>query len=172
MNDPKDKIKLKQQKHFRPWITLGIRKSSKRKQRLYETYRKKTRTGKSEAEYKTYKNMFETIKRKSKRNYHSQKILEYKNSANKTWNIMKEVMGKTNKSGSRLPTKLAINKIDVTSEIGVANEFNKFFTNIGPELAEKIPIASRTFESFLDKIDTTMPADPVTINELKEDVFL
>ena len=51
---PKIKIKLKPQKHFRPWITLGIRKSSKRKQ-------------KSETEYKTYKNMFETIKPKSKR---------------------------------------------------------------------------------------------------------
>ena len=80
---------------------------------------------------------------------------------------MKEVIGKRNKSGSRLPTKL-VNKNDVTSEIGIANEFNKFFTNIGPELAGKIPNASRTFESFLNKIDTTMPADPVTINELKE----
>ena len=84
---------------------------------------------------------------------------------------MKEVIGKANKSGSRLPTKLAICKNDVTSEIGIANEFNKFFTNIGPELAEKIPTASRKFESFLNKIDTTMSADPITINELKEAFF-
>ena len=69
---PKIKIKLKPQKHFRPWITLGIRKSSKRKQRLYENFLK-TITAKSEAEYETYKNMFETAKRKSKRNYYSQK---------------------------------------------------------------------------------------------------
>ena len=41
--------------------------------------------------------MFETIKRKSKRNYSSQKMLEYKNNAKKAWNIMKEVIGKTNK---------------------------------------------------------------------------
>ena len=81
---------------------------------------------------------------------------------------MKEVIGKTNKSGSRLPIKLLINKNDVTSEIGIANEFNNFFTNIGPELAKKIPTASRTFESFLNKIDAKIPADPVTINELKE----
>ena len=79
--------------------------------------------------------MFETIKRKFKRNYYSQKTLEYKNNAKKTQNIMKEVIDKTNKSGSRLPTKLVINKNDVTSEIGIANEFNKFFTNIGPEFA-------------------------------------
>ena len=84
---------------------------------------------------------------------------------------MKEVIGETNKSGSRQPTKLVINKNDVTSEIRIANDFSKFFTNIGPELAEKIPTASRTFESFLSKIDVTMPADPVTINELKEAFF-
>ena len=89
----------------------------------------------------------------------------------KTWNIIEEVIGKTNNSGSRPPTKLVINKNDVTSGIGIANEFNKFFANIGPELAGKIPTASRTFESFLNKIDTTMPADPITINELKEALF-
>ena len=46
-----------------------------------------------------------------------------------------------------------------------------FFTKIGPELAQKIPTASRTFESFLNKIDTAVPADPVTINELKQAFF-
>ena len=80
---------------------------------------------------------------------------------------MKEVIGKTNKSGSRLPTKLVINKNDVTSEVCIANEFNEFFTNIGPELAENVQTARKTFESFLNKINTTMPADPVTINALK-----
>ena len=61
---PKIKIKLKAPKHFPPYTTVGITKSSIRKQRLYEKFLK-TRTAKSEAEYKTYKNMFEKIKRKS-----------------------------------------------------------------------------------------------------------
>ena len=79
---PKTKIKLKPQKHFCNWITLGIRKSSKRKQRLYEKFLKTT-NAKSEVEYNAYKNMFEIIKHKSKRKYYSQKILEYKNNAKK-----------------------------------------------------------------------------------------
>ena len=115
--------------------------------------------------------MFETVKLKSKRNYYSQKILEYKNNAKNTWNIMKKAIGKANKSGSRLPTKLAINKNDVTSEICIANEFNRFFTNSGAELAGKIRDASRTFGSFLNKINTKTPADPIVINELKEACF-
>ena len=59
----------------------------------------------------------------------------------------------------------------MTREIGIANEFNMVFTNIEPELARKIPTASRTFERFLNKIDITMPADSTTINELKEAFF-
>ena len=35
---PKIKIKFKPRKHFLPWITLGIRKSSKRIQTLYEKF--------------------------------------------------------------------------------------------------------------------------------------
>ena len=78
---------------------------------------------------------------------------------------MKEVISKTNKSGSCLPTKFVINENDVTSETGIANKFKKFFTKIGPELVRKISVASRTFESFLKKIDTIMSADSVNLKK-------
>ena len=58
------KIKVKAQNSFRPWITKGIAKSSKKKQKLYEKYLK-NRNPKNLATYKTYKNLFETTKRKS-----------------------------------------------------------------------------------------------------------
>ena len=75
--------------------------------------------------------------------------------------------------GTRVsPTYQTCNKKnDVTGKIGIANEFNKLFTNIGPELARKISLASRTFESFLNKIDIKMPVDSITINKLKEVFF-
>ena len=132
---------------------------------MYENFLK-SRTTKSEAEYKTYKTMLEATKRKSKKHYHSQKILQYKNNATKTGNTIKEVIGKTSKSGYFLPTELAIEKNDMTSETAIANEFNTFFTNIGPKLPKKIPIALRTSESFLNEKEKIMLADSVTINEL------
>ena len=58
------------------------KKALYKKQRLYEKLFK-TRTAKSEEEYETCKNMLETIKRKSKSNYYSLKLLEYKNKAKK-----------------------------------------------------------------------------------------
>ena len=53
------------------------------------------------------------------------------------WAKMQGVIGKINKSGSCLSTKLLINKNHEASETGVANEFNKFFRNFSPELPGK-----------------------------------
>ena len=61
---PKKKIKLKPQKYNIPWITKGIKKSSKRKQKLYEKFLK-NRNGKNEKLYKSYKSLFESDIRKS-----------------------------------------------------------------------------------------------------------
>ena len=59
----------------------------------------------------------------------------------------------------------------MTSATGIAHEFNKFFTNTCTKLAKKTPAASRTFDSFSDKIDTIMSVDSIIINELKEAFF-
>ena len=76
---------MKAQNSFGPRITKGIAKSSKKKQKLYEKY-SKNRNPQNLATYKRYKNLFETIKRKSKKNYYSEKILSFKDDAKKTEN--------------------------------------------------------------------------------------
>ena len=106
---PKKKIKLKAQKYNNPWITKGIKKSSKRKQKLHEKFLK-NRNETSEKLFKSYKSLFESVKRKSKRIYYSSKILEFKNNAKKTWGVMKELIGKAHNTESSLPIKLVIEK--------------------------------------------------------------
>ena len=58
---PKVKIKIKSKSFLSPWITKGILKSSKRKKKLYEKFLK-NKTYSNEINYKTYKNVFKTIK--------------------------------------------------------------------------------------------------------------
>ena len=62
---PIKKIKLKAKGIQSPWITSGIKETSKREQRMHEKFLK-TRNQKMELEYKNYKNLFETIKKRSK----------------------------------------------------------------------------------------------------------
>ena len=61
----------------------GIKKSSKWKQHLYEKLLK-NQNEKTELEYKTYKKLFESIKRCSKKLHFSNLILNYKHNIKKT----------------------------------------------------------------------------------------
>ena len=90
---PKVFVRLKTKHIQSPWITKGIAKSSKRKQKLYEKFLKH-RTRETELAYKSYKNLFESLKKKAKKKYYSEKISKYKHDAKKTWSIMKELVGK------------------------------------------------------------------------------
>ena len=71
-----------------PWITKGIKKSSKRKQRLYEKFLK-NRTEKHELAYKIYERLFESIKKHSKKLRFPNLILKYKNNVKKPGKLSK-----------------------------------------------------------------------------------
>ena len=91
---PKQSIKMKEKDLRSPWITRGIKKSSKRKQKLLNKFLK-NRNNQNEYEYKNYKKLFESIKKGAKRNYFSSLIIKYKNNIKKTWHVIKEAIGKT-----------------------------------------------------------------------------
>ena len=60
-----------------PWITKGILKSSKTKQRLYDKFLK-SKTYEHEIVLKTYRKLFKSIKQRAKSQYYSKMILHYK----------------------------------------------------------------------------------------------
>ena len=145
---PKVKIKIKIKNLLSPWISKGILKSSKKKQKLYDKYLK-NRTYKNEKNYKTYKNMFETVKFKSKKNYYNNLITKYKNNIKKTWSIMKEAIGKIKQVNNNLPRRLIINNKEIYAKKTIAESFNNYFINVGPNLASKIPPCTEQFDSYL-----------------------
>ena len=50
---------------------------------------------------------------------------------------MKELIGKSGIEKPSFPQKIVIDKPEIVGETKIANEFNKFFVNIGPQLAQK-----------------------------------
>ena len=106
-----------------------------------------------------------------KRIYYSSKILGFKTNTKKTWRVMKEIIGKARNSESSLPIKLVIEKKEVTEIKDIAEKFNNFFTNVGPNLAKKVPNSSNSFTSFLNQTHSIMEKNSLSINELKETFF-
>ena len=86
-----------------------------------------------------YKNPFEMINQKFKKNLYSGKLIKFLGDANKTWCIMKDLIWKSKIDISSFPSKIVIDKTDIVAETEIANEFNNFFIIIGPKLAQKIP---------------------------------
>ena len=112
---------------------------------------------------------FRYPKKQVQKKHYSQKILQFNHDIKKRWTVMKEIIGKAQDSKkSNFPGKLKIGKTGA-DEIG--HEFKKYFVANGPSLAQNIPNPSIPFESFLKKVNTTLPSQPLSINELKDAFF-
>ena len=110
-----------------PWIKSGIKKSSKHKQRPYDKFLK-TRSQKSELEYKNYKNLFETIKKRSKKLHYSKLIIKYKENIKKTWSAIKEAIEKEKNYEQSFPQKIFVEEKEITDIKYIAENFNRYFT--------------------------------------------
>ena len=67
---PENRIVVRHNKKSTPWITRGIAKSSKCRQKLYEKFLINC-TSENEMNYKNYRKLSESVKRKSKTFFYS-----------------------------------------------------------------------------------------------------
>ena len=102
--------------------------------------------------------------------YSSKLILKYKNNIKKTWQVIKEAIGKEKWKQQNLPKKILVDKIGLTETESIAESFNKYFTQIGPKVAKDIGTSTKSFNEFINKHDTTQLEKVISVNELK-DVF-
>ena len=131
-----------------PWISKGLKKSSKTKQRLYIKFLK-TKTLEDESKYKNYKSLFEKLRKKAKIAYYSKLLRKYKTDSKRTWQVMEKITGKQKTKSNLLPREIKVNKTIIQKPQEIAKEFNKFFTSVEPTLVGKIPNTEKSFQDFL-----------------------
>ena len=85
---------------------------------------------------------------------------------------MKDIIGKSKIKSTNLSRKLTIDKVDIYNKPEITDAFNDFFTNIGQKLASKIPKSSKTFETYINKLNVIIDSKPLLINKLKDAFFL
>ena len=139
---PSKTVKLQKHKHkISKGITGGIIRSITYRDKLYSTVKKTPTSSEEYCRLKTnlltYKNKLKHNIKQAKQLYYRDFFITYKNNIKKTWNGIKEVMGKYHKAENypeffKYNNKLLKNKQDIVSN------FNDFFINLGPTLASKI----------------------------------
>ena len=103
--------------------------------------------------------------------YFSKLIPKYKNNIKKTWQVIKEVIGKEKYKQKSLPKKILVDKKSITETESIAENFNKYFTQTGPNLAKDIGTSTKSFNEYIKKHDTTQPEKVISVNELKDAFF-
>ena len=142
-------------------------KSSKRKQKLYEKFLK-NRNSVNRENYKTFARLFESIKQNTKKNYYHNLLISYENDMKRTWVTVKEIISSKKSSVTLFPKRLIVDDLEFFDKKTIAENFNKYFSEIGPKLASKIPYSLISFEHFLHGDNPSLEEKPITDNELIE----
>ena len=133
------------------WMTKGLLTSSLNLDKLYRKATRVKKTSITHQSFIKYRNLFNTLKRKAKRKYYRDMLLEYKNDIRQTWKILKNVLNKTNDKSSISQEFVADNGTLVCDPKSIGNHFCNFFTNVGPTFASAIPASKFEFSHFLKR---------------------
>jgi len=150
----------------KPWVTTGLIKSIKTKDKLYRTYLTKP-SDENKQKYNKYRNHLNSLLRLAKKSYITSELETNKCNMKGTWRTLNSILGrnKQSKSPDFFKDKDG-NKI--TNLTDIANNFNNFFTNIGSSLASKISPPDTDFTSPLISINITNSIflKPTTTDEI------
>ena len=125
----KSKLKLKS----KPWITKGILKSIRYKNKLYKMLCKNNFNNPQKVkEYKTYRNKLTKIKTISKKNYFEKRLQNCNKNSAATWKVINEITNRQ-KNSCEFPHKLEINEESFTNPVEIVNKLNLHFSNIGKQ---------------------------------------
>ena len=129
-----------------PWITPGIIRSIKRKNKLYRA-KLKNPTPKNTKKFRHYRNKLNHLIRFTTKNYYKSKLDKAQGDMRATRRIINEILNK--KSQPVHISNIVHNGKQFDKNIDIAKQLNKFFTNIGPTLAKKCGKTQRSYKDWM-----------------------
>ena len=164
---PMKKLSQKQTKLLsKPWITKGILVSIRNKQKMYVTHFKNGDI-KQKTFYKKYSNKLNKIKIKSRKMHYEKNIKENQESSYEIWKCIRSVINNKNNNVNS-PKCIIDNDKTINSSTEIANIFNKYFSNIGKNLASSCNNSLKTdFTKFMkNSICSSIYLEPPQIDEI------
>ena len=131
----KKELSSKRNKFDKPWISIGLAKSCKTKNKLHNAWIKSRGTNSEsfhKAEYKSYRNKLRKLIRISETNYYKFKFTRTCDDIKKAWSVINSIRCK--KKSSKFPSFLDINGLIISNRRIMCSEFNNYFTNVASNL--------------------------------------
>ena len=115
--------------------------------------------------YKTSRNKVNIQLRNAKKDYYSTKISGQKCNPKEAWKTINNILGRQSKPTVVNELKLGEKRLTNTKDI--AEGFNDYFSNIGPDLASKIDTPNLNFQTHVEKAKSEFSAfQPVTVSNV------
>ena len=93
---------------------------------------------------------------------------KYKTDSNRTWQVMKEIIGKQKTKSNLIPQEIKADRTIIQNPQDIAEEFNKFFTCVGWKLVKRSPNTEKTFQDFLTPHNEKMQFEEWNFDEFEE----
>ena len=151
-------------KNRNPWITQNLKSEIKVRDKLFIQSRKHP-TQENKDKYKQYKNMNLSKQRKAERDYYREQFDLHQTDLKKSWNIIKNIIGKEDKRCSVRNIDFLINNQYISDSKVIANAFNMYFINVGSSLANNIHSKSNPL-LYVQSTDKCMAIPEVHVNEV------
>ena len=147
-------VKFAKHKHKKTnWITYGVLKSIKYRDKLYKTLRKTPHGTESHAtltiNLRTYNTILRRVIRAAKSAYYECAFNRHRFNIKNTWGVINEIITKSAKTKS-FPDIFKDGQHDLNDDREIANRFNAFFTNVGPDQSRNIHYnGNKTHQTYL-----------------------
>ena len=133
----------------------------------------RTHDSKHLSQYTKYKNKLNHIIKLAKKIYYAEQFIKHKQNPKMMWKTLNELLNKPTKNTKLSKTFVESNSLKLIEDPHkIANKFNDYFINIGPNLAKKIN--SDDDDTFVKYLNGSYPSsffiDAVTQNELENEI--
>ena len=110
--------------------------------------------------FKKLRNEVNNSIKKVKKSYHYKTFETYNGNSRKTWETINEVTRR--KSDKATINELRLNGARITNSTEIAEGFNKFFAEIGPELSRDLEEVGTSFDEFVIQASSCFSFQRVT----------
>ena len=151
-----------------PWLSEGIMRCINKCKKYYKLTLMKNTTNNNIIRYKNYRNVLNTLKRRCKINYYQQMCIEHKINTTKLWQLINNVINKTNDKSCVIEI-LKIENLLVNDPKKISNHFGEYFSTVGENYANKISSPKNNVDYYLRKINRnnkTIFMEPTTQGEI------
>ena len=163
-------VKFNKHRHKQThWITYGIIKSMKYRDKLHLDLKREKLGSQNyllkKQNLRVFNNILRKAIREAKRTYFNSQFNRYKHDIKKTWQTISEILSPFKKSNV---SKIIKNNKNVENSKEIADAFNEYFVNIGPTLSKQISdVKEKSYKTFLlNKVSTSFNFELINVDIL------